>query len=88
MTMKKQLTGLVLATGLAVFGSEVQADEIVTAISPAEVEAVSSTISSQPVTAQDVADAQAVVDEASQVAQAIDTAVATTKQDWVCLGWQ
>ncbi len=51
-------------------------------------EAVSSTISSQPVTAQDVADAQAVVDEASQVAQAIDTAVATTKQDWVCLGWQ
>lgn len=82
MTKKKQLTGLVLATGLAVFGSEVQADEIVTATSPAEVEAVSSTTSSQPVTAQ------AVVDEASQVAQAIDTAVATTKQYWVCLGWQ
>ncbi|HFI0026420.1 TPA: SEC10/PgrA surface exclusion domain-containing protein [Streptococcus suis] len=80
MTKKKQLTGLVLATGLAVFGSEVQADEIVTATSPAEAEAVSSTTSSQPVTAQDVADAQAVVDEASQVAQAIDTAVATTEQ--------
>ncbi|HEL2361394.1 TPA: hypothetical protein TZR59_001560 [Streptococcus suis] len=88
MTKKKQLTGLVLATGLAVFGSEVQADEIVTATRPAEVEAVSSTTSSQPVTAQDVADAQAVVDEASQVAQAIDTAVATTKQDWVCSDWQ
>ncbi|WP_105143931.1 hypothetical protein [Streptococcus suis] len=80
MTKKKQLTGLVLATGLAVFGSEVQADEIVTATSPAEAEAVSSTTSNQPVTAQDVADAQAVVDEASQVAQAIDTAVATTEQ--------
>ncbi|MGQ7336642.1 SEC10/PgrA surface exclusion domain-containing protein [Streptococcus suis] len=80
MTKKKQLTGLVLATGLAVFGSEVQADEIVTATSPAEAEAISSTTSSQPVTAQDVADAQAVVDEASQVAQAIDTAVATTEQ--------
>ncbi|HFI0423630.1 TPA: SEC10/PgrA surface exclusion domain-containing protein [Streptococcus suis] len=80
MTKKKQLTGLVLATGLAVFGSEVQAEEIVTATSPAEAEAVSLTTSSQPVTAQDVADAQAVVDEASQVAQAIDTAVATTEQ--------
>ncbi|MGQ7564302.1 SEC10/PgrA surface exclusion domain-containing protein [Streptococcus suis] len=80
MTKKKQLTGLVLATGLAVFGSEVQADEIVTATSPAEAEAISSTTSSQPVTAQDVADAQAVVDEASQVAQAIDTSVATTEQ--------
>lgn len=82
MTKKKQLTGLVLATGLAVFGSEVQADEIVTATSPAEVEAVSSTTTSQPVTAQ------AVVDDASQVAQAIDTAVATTEQDWVCSDWQ
>ncbi|MFH6624175.1 hypothetical protein [Streptococcus suis] len=69
MTKKKQLTGLVLATGLSVFGSEVQADEIVTATSPAEAEAVSSTTSSQPVTAQDVADAQAVVDDASQVAR-------------------
>lgn len=54
MTKKKQLTGLVLATGLSVFGSEVQADEIVTATRPAEAEAVSSTTSSQPVTAQDV----------------------------------
>ncbi|HEM6128969.1 TPA: hypothetical protein U2C01_000773, partial [Streptococcus suis] len=43
-----------LATGLSVFGSEVQADEIVTATRPAEAEAVSSTTSSQPVTAQDV----------------------------------
>lgn len=82
MTKKKQLTGLVLATGLSVFGSEVQADEIVTATSPAEAEAVSSTTSSQPFTAQ------AVVDEASQVAQAIDTAVATTEQDWACSDWQ
>ncbi len=54
MTKKKQLTGLVLVTGLSVFGSEVQADEIVTATRPAEAEAVSSTTSSQPVTAQDV----------------------------------
>ncbi len=54
MIKKKQLTGLVLATGLSVFGSEVQADEIVTATRPAEAEAVSSTTSSQPVTAQDV----------------------------------
>ncbi|HFI0942140.1 TPA: hypothetical protein ACGO7A_000510 [Streptococcus suis] len=84
MTKKKQLTGLVLATGLSVFGSEVQADEIVTATSPAEAEAVSSTTGH----CSGCADAQAVVDEASQVAQAIDTGVATTEQDWVCSDWQ
>ncbi|WP_367126715.1 SEC10/PgrA surface exclusion domain-containing protein [Streptococcus suis] len=76
----KFLSGLAVVASASSIVSAVQADEILTATSPAEAEAVSSTTSSQPVTAQDVADAQAVVDEASQVAQAIDTAVATTEQ--------
>lgn len=79
MKKKKQMLSLAVATTVAVFGQDVQAEEIITANSPTEAEAISSTTSSQPVTAQDVANAKALVDEASEQVQVVEELISVTE---------
>ncbi|HFI0121022.1 TPA: SEC10/PgrA surface exclusion domain-containing protein [Streptococcus suis] len=79
MKKKKQMLGLAVATTVAVFGQDVQAEEIITANSPTEAEAISATTSTETVTAQDVADAKALVDEASEQVQVVEELISVTE---------
>ncbi|NQJ68819.1 SEC10/PgrA surface exclusion domain-containing protein [Streptococcus suis] len=79
MKKKKQMLGLAVATTVAVFGQDVQAEEIITANSPTEAEAISATTSTETVTAQDVADAKALVDEASKQVQVVEELISVTE---------
>lgn len=73
------MLGLAVATTVAVFGQDVQAEEIITANSPTEAEAISATTSTETVTAQDVADAKALVDEASEQVQVVEELISVTE---------
>ncbi|NRG68115.1 SEC10/PgrA surface exclusion domain-containing protein [Streptococcus suis] len=79
MKKKKQMLGLAVATTVAVFGQDVQAEEIITANSPTEAEAISATTITETVTAQDVANAKALVDEASKQVQVVEELISVTE---------
>lgn len=79
MKKKKQMLGLAVATTVAVFGQDVQAEEIITANSPTEAEAISATTITETVTAQDVANAKALVDEASEQVQVVEELISVTE---------
>ncbi|MGQ7374289.1 SEC10/PgrA surface exclusion domain-containing protein [Streptococcus suis] len=75
----KFLSGLAVVASASSFVSAVQAEEIITANSPTEAEAISATTSTETVTAQDVANAKALVDEASEQVQVVEELISVTE---------